>query len=70
MAAKPEEKNVRRLTRPKKGRILGGVALGIANYFNLDVTLVRIIWILLLIPGGLPGFIPYVICWVLMPSES
>jgi phage shock protein C len=63
-------KKVRKLERPKKGRIIGGVALGIANYFNLDVALVRIIWALLLLPGGLPGFIPYIICWILMPSEE
>jgi phage shock protein C len=61
---------VKKLVRPKKGRIIGGVAIGIANYFKIDVVLVRILWVLLLLPGGLPGFIPYVICWIIMPSEE
>jgi phage shock protein C len=58
----------KRLVRPKKGRILGGVALGLANYFNIDVVVVRIIWFLLLLPGGLPGIIPYLILWLIIPE--
>jgi phage shock protein C len=50
--------------------MVAGVCAGIANYFNIDVTIVRIIWVLLLLPGGLPGFVPYIILWVLMPSEG
>jgi phage shock protein C len=60
----------KRLIRPQQGRVVGGVAAGLANYFNIDVTLVRIVWLLLLIPGGLPGLLPYVIFWVAMPSEA
>ena len=60
----------KRLIRPQQGRVVGGVALGLANYFNLDVTIVRIIWLLLLLPGGLPGFVPYLIFWIAMPSEA
>jgi len=59
----------KRLVRPKKGRVLGGVSLALANYFNIDVTLVRLIWVFLFIPGGLPGIIPYVIMWIVIPSE-
>lgn len=60
---------MKKLIRPKKGRKIGGVALALANYFNIDVTLIRLIWVLLLIPGGLPGFIPYILCWFIIPSE-
>lgn len=63
-------KQIKRLIRPKEGRVISGVSLGLANYFNIDVTVVRIIWILLLLPGGLPGIIPYVILWVAIPSEK
>ena len=59
----------RRLIRPREGRMIGGVAAGIANYFGIDVTIVRVIWALLLLPGGLPGFIPYVVLWIIMPAE-
>lgn len=61
---------MRRLVRPKKGRIIAGVCLGLAKYFNVDVTLVRIVWVFLLFPGGLPGFFPYIIFWILIPGEE
>jgi phage shock protein C len=61
---------VKKLVRPKEGRRIGGVAAAFANYFDVDVTLVRIIWILLLLPGGLPGFLPYIICWIMIPAET
>jgi phage shock protein C len=63
-------KTGKRLIRPVKGRMVAGVAAGFANYFNIDVVLVRLIWLFMFIPGGLPGFIPYIICWVVMPSED
>ncbi|HUV94367.1 MAG TPA: PspC domain-containing protein [Anaerolineae bacterium] len=46
------------------------MAQGLANYFDVDVTLVRIIWVILLLPGGLPGLVPYVICWIMIPAET
>jgi len=61
---------MKRLIRPKNGRVIGGVALGLSAYFNIDVTIVRIIWVILLLPGGLPGIVPYFIFWILMPSED
>jgi len=66
MAAKKE---IKRLVRPKKGRKLAGVCVGIADYLNIDPTVVRVFWILLLIPGGLPGLLPYLLFWVVMPEE-
>lgn len=61
---------MKRIVRPKQGRMIGGVAAAFANYLDIDVTLVRIIWILLLLPGGLPGLLPYIICWILIPAET
>ncbi|MCA9370287.1 MAG: PspC domain-containing protein [Pseudomonadales bacterium] len=59
----------RRFVRPKEGRKIAGVAIGMANYFGVSVVLVRLIWALLLLPGGLPGLIPYIVCWFIIPSE-
>ena len=59
----------KRLTRPKQGRVIAGVAAGIANYFNVDPVFVRVVWLLLLMPGGLPGIIPYIIFWLVTPEE-
>lgn len=60
----------KRLIRPKEGRVIAGVAMGLANYFKIDVVIVRIVWVILLIPGGLPGIIPYLLFWIITPSEK
>ncbi len=60
----------RRLVIPKEGKKVAGVALALANYFSIDVAIVRIFWVLLLIPGGLPGIVPYFLCWLVIPKEE
>ena len=57
-----------RLVRPRYGRKIAGVCLGFAEYFNLDVTLIRIVWAVCAICGGI-GLIPYVVAWIVMPEE-
>lgn len=57
------------LYRPRRGRMLAGVAAGLAHRFGLPVWFMRLIWLLLLLPGGLPGILPYAILWIVMPSE-
>jgi len=57
------------LCRPRHDRILGGVAAGLAHRFGLPVWLVRLFWLILFLPGGLPGVVPYLILWILIPSE-
>lgn len=64
---KPKNK---KLVLPKEGGKIGGVSAGLANYLGIDVTVIRIIWVLLLLPGGLPGIIPYLIMWLLIPEEE
>lgn len=58
------------LVRPQKGRIIAGVAAGLANYFHIPATIVRIAFLLALLPGGLPGILLYVLLWIIMPSEQ
>lgn len=62
-------KNIKKLRRPREGRKIAGVCMAFSNYFEIDIIFVRLFWILLLIPGGAPGIIPYVICWVVIPEE-
>ena len=57
------------LRRSRRHRIIAGVAGGMAQRFGLPVWLVRLLWLILLLPGGLPGILPYLVCWVLIPSE-
>ena len=58
----------KRLIRPRVGRKIAGVAAGFAEYFDLDVTLMRLGWILFAICTGI-GFIGYFIAWMVMPEE-
>lgn len=51
-----------------KGKILG-VCAGLAEYFDVDVTLVRVAWILLLFAFS-TGFWAYIICAIVMPDKS
>lgn len=60
----------RRLVLPKNGKKIGGVCAAFANYFDIDVTLVRVLWAILLLPGGLPGLLPYLLCWLVIPEET
>jgi phage shock protein C len=63
------QKGPRLLRRPASGRILGGVAAGLARYFALNVTHVRIILVALSFLAG--AAIPlYLAAWVLIPAEG
>lgn len=57
-----------RLYRSRKNRVLAGVCGGFAEYFRIDPTIIRIIWILISLSGT--GIVAYVIAMVIMPDES
>jgi phage shock protein PspC (stress-responsive transcriptional regulator) len=61
--------NSNRLFRNENDKIIGGVCGGLANYFNIDPILVRIIFIVLLLVGG-AGFLAYLILWIALPSSA
>jgi phage shock protein C len=65
IAAFPARK---RLMRPRVGRKLAGVCAGFAEYFDIDVTLVRIVWLLASVLTGI-GLLSYPIAWIIMPEE-
>lgn len=56
------------LVRPREGRKVAGVCIGMAEYFDLDVTLVRVVWLVLALMTGV-GFLGYIIAWIVMPDE-
>jgi phage shock protein C len=58
----------KRLVRPREGRKLAGVCLGLGEYFDLDVTLVRVVWLITAFCTGV-GFLGYLIAWIVMPEE-
>ncbi len=57
------------LFRNENDKIIGGVCGGLANYFNIDPILVRIIFIVLLVAGG-AGLLAYLILWIALPSSA
>ena len=57
------------LRRPTEGRMLAGVAAGIARYLDVDVTAVRIILAVLAVVGG-AGVPIYLAAWLLIPDEA
>lgn len=59
----------RRLTRSVTDKVLAGVAGGLAQYLELDATLIRVIFILMAVFGG-SGVLIYLILWIVMPSEQ
>jgi phage shock protein C len=57
------------LDRPTDDRMIAGVASGIARYINVDVTIVRIVFAVLAIVGGV-GIPLYLAGWLLIPEEG
>jgi phage shock protein C len=58
----------KRLVRPRAGRKIAGVCAGLAEYFDLDVTLVRVVWLVVALMTGV-GLLAYPIAWIVMPDE-
>ena len=58
-----------RLSRPREGVKIAGVCAGVARYLDLDVTMVRIAWVLLVIFPPVPGLLAYLVCWIVMPQD-
>ncbi|MEO6583630.1 MAG: PspC domain-containing protein, partial [Ferruginibacter sp.] len=59
----------KRLYRDENNKIIGGVCSGIANYFGIDVVVVRVIFVAFALVGGV-SVIPYLILWVAVPSTA
>jgi len=58
-----------RLSRSRDDVKIAGVCAGFARYLGVDVTLVRILWVVLTIFSVGIGLIVYIACWVVMPKE-
>lgn len=60
---------MKRLYRSKTDRKLAGVCGGLGEYLGVDSTVVRVVFVILALPGGLPGVLPYLVLWLIMPEE-
>jgi phage shock protein PspC (stress-responsive transcriptional regulator) len=59
----------KRLYRSRTDRKLAGVCGGLGEYFNVDPTLVRVLFVLATLAGG-PGLLLYIVLWLVMPEAS
>ena len=60
----------KKLLRPRDGAMIGGVCAGIARFFGLDVTLIRLLTVLAAVLGVGSPILIYLVCWFVMPSED
>ena len=66
-----DQEKPQRLTRTIQDKMLGGVCGGLAKYFKLDPTLVRLGSVFLsIISAAFPGLLIYIIMWIIVPTEN
>jgi phage shock protein C len=59
----------RKLRRSRHDRWIGGICGGLGQFFGLSSFWFRLLFFILLLPGGLPGVLPYLILWIIIPLE-
>ncbi len=57
------------LRRSRRNRVVAGVCGGLGEFFGISANWFRLAFLLALIPGGVPGLLPYVILWIVIPKE-
>ena len=58
------------LVRSREGRMLAGVCAGVADYFGIDVTLIRVLVAVISVITGGAGVLAYLVAWVIIPQEG
>ena len=54
----------------RQNGIIAGVCGGLGEFFGISPIWFRILFLLLLLPGGVPGLLPYVILWIVIPRKK
>lgn len=63
-------KQIKRFYRSNSNRMIAGVCGGIAEYFNMDTSLVRIIYVIISVfSAAFPGILIYIAAWIIIPDE-
>ena len=65
-----EIKMKKRLFRSTKERMIGGVCGGLAEYFNIDPTIVRLAWAFISLASVGCGVVAYFIAWIIVPEGN
>lgn len=56
------------LRRSRENRVVAGVCGGLGNFLGISPTWFRLGFLLMLLPGGLPGILIYTLCWIIIPE--
>ena len=59
---------MKKLYKDKKNAMLSGVCAGMSKYFEIDVTIIRLLWVFITLIGG-SGLVAYVVCAIVIPEE-
>lgn len=59
----------KKLYRSKTNRMIGGVCGGLGEYFDVDPTIIRLLWVVIFFMGG-SGILIYIIFWIVLPEED
>ena len=57
------------LRRSRSDRVIAGVCGGLAEFFGISAFWFRLAFLIALIPGGVPGLLPYILLWLIIPKE-
>ena len=57
------------LRRSSRNRVVAGVCGGLAEFFGISAFWFRLAFLIALIPGGIPGLLPYVVLWIIVPKK-
>lgn len=64
----PENKRLKKMFRDPEGKVIAGVSSGIANYFGIDVVIIRLLFIVSLFIGF--GLLAYIVFWIVLPEAK
>jgi len=53
----------------RQNGMVGGVCGGLGTFFGISPGWFRLLFLILLLPGGLPGLVPYAILWIVIPRK-
>ncbi len=57
------------LRRSRSNRLVAGVCGGLGEFFGISAGWFRLAFLLMLLPGGVPGLLAYLILWIVVPNE-
>ncbi len=58
------------LRRSRSNRVVAGVCGGLGQFFGISAGWFRLAFLLMLLPGGVPGLLAYLILWIIIPYEE